>query len=103
MRADIIVRDGLCRGVGCTLPAYGCELDHTINWPTGPTTGANLTALHRGHHNVKTRRWWRARALPEQLLGWTSPMGRQYTTEPHSYDDPDNEPAPSPPLGDPPF
>ena len=103
MRRDIIVRDGLCRGVGCTLPAYRCELDHTIAWPTGPTTGTNLTALHHGHHNAKTRRWWRARALPDQVLGWTSPIGRNYTTEPHNYHDPDNEPAPSIPLGNPPY
>jgi hypothetical protein len=31
-----------CRSPGCNEPADGCDLDHTIAYPIGPTCASNL-------------------------------------------------------------
>ena len=99
---DVRVRDGLCRGVGCTLDAWRCDLDHVIPWPTGgPTTPGNLVPLHRHHHQRKTRDRWRSHLHPDATLTWTSPLGRTYTTEPATYGPPEHPPPrPEPPPDD---
>ncbi len=100
---DVRVRDGVCRGVGCTLDAWRCDLDHVIPWTSaGPTEPGNLVPLHRHHHQRKTRDRWRSHLHPDATLTWTSPLGRTYTNEPHTYgslDPPDAvEPEPPPPF-----
>ncbi len=37
------LRDRGCDGIGCSVPASRCELDHHQPWPDGPTNAANLT------------------------------------------------------------
>ena len=54
LRDLVLARDRTCRGPGCRTPADRCDLDHTIPWPTGPTSPANLRALCRSHHRLKT-------------------------------------------------
>lgn len=55
MRAFVVGRDGVCRGPGCGKSASTCEMDHRINHADGgPTTPANLAALCRRDHNLKT-------------------------------------------------
>lgn len=90
---DIRVRDGLCRGVGCTLGAWRCDLDHVIPWQSGGLTEpANLTPLHRHHHQRKTSGRWRSQMEPDGTLVWTSPLGRTYLTDPATYAEPQNGP-----------
>lgn len=97
---DVRVRDGVCRGVGCTLDAFGCDADHVIPWETGTrTTVDDLVSLHRRHHQRKTRGWWTSELGPDGTLTWTSPLGRTYTTEPATY----GRPAPPPPDDPPPY
>jgi hypothetical protein len=53
-RDHVTTRDRTCQGPGCRTPAARCDLDHTLQWPTGPTTIANLSPLCRTHHRPKT-------------------------------------------------
>lgn len=60
------------------------EIDHATSWNDGgPTSRANLGALCKRHHQLKTFAGW---DLPvTSPLGdcfWTSPAGRRYRWEP---------------------
>jgi hypothetical protein len=63
------------------MPAARCDLDHTLEWPCGPTCPANLCALCRTHHRVKTLTDARCRAItgdPMAAHRWTLPSGHTY-------------------------
>ena len=51
-------REPECRMPGCRRPASRCDLDHTIAYPAGPTSPANLGPLCRRHHVLKTHMGW---------------------------------------------
>ena len=81
-------RDLTCRFPGCDEPATGCDLDHTIAYPLGPTCASNLKCLCRKHHLLKTfysgDGGWRDRQLPDGTVMWTAPGGQGYRTRPGS-------------------
>ncbi|MFZ5852441.1 MAG: hypothetical protein ACOYY2_13755, partial [Actinomycetota bacterium] len=77
----IRARDRTCVFPHCNRAAAGCDLDHGVPWPHGPTDRANLASLCRQHHRLKTHGGWRLR-VDEQGYRWTSPLGRVYL-EPH--------------------
>lgn len=54
LKIAIDIRDGTCRFPTCSRPAMESDLDHQIPHPRGPTNAANLRALCRRHHNMKT-------------------------------------------------
>jgi hypothetical protein len=83
MRDLVLARDRTCRGPGCRSPADRCDLDHTVPWPTGPTSPANLRALCRSHHRLKTHTDT-THSAHDHGGGhtWTLPSGRTYTREP---------------------
>ncbi len=54
LRIGVQIRDGSCRFATCSRPAVACDLDHEIPHPRGPTSAANLHALCRRHHRMKT-------------------------------------------------
>ena len=88
LAAYVRCRDLTCRFPGCDAPATDCDLDHTIAYPVGPTQAANLKALCRRHHLLKTF-WggphgWRDRQLPDGTVIWTGPDDTTYTTTPGS-------------------
>ena len=103
MRELVVHRDGVCRGPGCETEARRCDLDHEIEWPLGPTHTGNLAAKHRRHHNLKTRRWWTSTMTPDGVVHWRTSSGRTYTTRPHVYDDPADQPLALADTGPPPF
>ena len=80
IRRYVQVRDRHCRFPGCIRPARGCDLDHVVPWPAGPTDVDNLACLCRWHHRMKTFTSWQVRVLPGMTLEWTSPRGRVYLT-----------------------
>jgi hypothetical protein len=116
-------RDARCCHPRCNRPAVRCDLDHTINWPGGPTCPCNLTPLCRRHHNAKTAGRWRLTQPLPGLFEWTSERtGQTITVRPdppwrltgaHTPPDPlptdDTPPAAkprcghTPPTGPPPF
>jgi hypothetical protein len=75
-------RDQHCRFPGCHVPAARCDLDHTVPFPDGLTTAANLHCLCRRHHRLKHESGWNVRELGANHLEWTSPAGRTYVTKP---------------------
>ncbi len=75
-------RDRHCRFPGCHVPAARCDLDHTVPFPLGLTTAANLHCLCRRHHRLKHETGWNVREIGANHLEWTSPSGRTYVTRP---------------------
>jgi hypothetical protein len=85
--ADFVrCRDLTCRWPGCDKPAYGCDIDHTVPWPVGPTHASNTKCYCRFHHLLKTFYCgvggWREQQLPDGTLILTAPTGHTYTTKP---------------------
>ena len=96
MAEQVNARDGTCRAPGCEIPADRGDLDHTLEWAPdgggGPTSEPNLVALHRGHHNLKTSRFWDSDQSADGSMLWTTATGRKLTTYPYVYDHPDDLP-----------
>ena len=91
----VITRDGVCRGIGCRIPAAVCDLDHEVPWPAGPTAIVNLQALHQRHHDVKTHTDTTVVTEPDGTTVWTLPSGRVYRVPPHQLlQHPDLDPEP---------
>ena len=86
LRALVTARDQYCRFPGCSFPAERCDLDHAQAWSEGgATTIANLGALCRRHHRIKTHtRWELIESQPNGTCTWLTPSGRRIT----SYVDP---------------
>ena len=92
LRRQIEARDTTCVFPWCTRPATGCDLDHIQPYdpdadPTDPNAGvtstANLAALCRRHHRLKTHTSWTYQPDPDHPPGagifiWTSPHGHHY-------------------------
>jgi hypothetical protein len=57
-------REPLCRMPGCRQPSLRCDLDHTIPYPRGATSPANLGPLCRRHHVLKTHAGWQLEPDP---------------------------------------
>lgn len=79
-------RDLTCRFPGCEVPAEGCDIDHAVPWPYGPTHPSNMRCLCRKHHLLVTF-WcgedgWRHQQLADATIIWTAPSGHVYTTRP---------------------
>jgi hypothetical protein len=47
-------RDLSCRWPGCDQPAVGCDIDHTVPYPLGPTHPSNNKPYCRIHRRLKT-------------------------------------------------
>ncbi|MBG6059731.1 hypothetical protein RCH16_003132 [Cryobacterium sp. MP_M5] len=83
MRRFLRLRDETCRFPGCNRPARGAELDHSHDWGLlGETAHDNLAHLCRPNHALKTQTRWTVAQHPGGILTWTSPTGRDFTTEP---------------------
>ncbi len=65
-------REASCRMPGCRRPADRCDLDHTVPYPTGPTTSQNLGPLCRRHHVMKTHTGWQL--TPQQHTPLPPPL-----------------------------
>lgn len=93
MRDDVVARDLTCRAPGCTRPAQVCDLDHVTPYPTGPTSPANLVALCRYHHQLKTRGHWDYRLDGEGRLHVTTRTGQRVEGGAHEHRDADRAAA----------
>ncbi|MDQ1581144.1 MAG: hypothetical protein QOD05_1919 [Microbacteriaceae bacterium] len=79
------VRDATCRFPGCSRQVARCEIDHTRDWAhDGQTRHDNLAHLCKSHHTLKHNTDWQVTQARDGTgnLTWTSPAGRNYTTEP---------------------
>lgn len=76
----VMARDRTCRFPGCQVPASRCDLDHIRAFNAGGTTSAaNLAALCRRHHRLKTFGGWTLALGADASVTWTSPAGLTYT------------------------
>jgi hypothetical protein len=83
--ADFVrTRDRTCRFPGCRQPARRCDLDHVQPYPGGPNSACNLATECRHHHRLKHQTTWTVDTDPDgpEILHWTSPTNRIYTSEP---------------------
>jgi hypothetical protein len=80
-------RDVTCIGIHCDRPAALCDLDHTDEYPNGPTSEVNLHSLCRRDHRFKHEGRWRHEvvddpAYPKGTIRITSPTGHTYMSHP---------------------
>ena len=89
-------RDLMCRFPGCRRSGLGVrsgtDLDHTVPWPDGDTSAANLAVLCRHHHRLKHSPEWRVSAEPDGRMTWITPGGRSIVTTPWEYLDRPTQP-----------
>ncbi|MGI9144300.1 MAG: DUF222 domain-containing protein [Candidatus Planktophila sp.] len=75
----LIARDRTCRFPGCRHSAARADLDHAQSWESGgQTSAANLGALCRRHHRLKTHGGWKLKSHSDGACTWTSPLGKIY-------------------------
>lgn len=75
----LIARDRTCRFPGCRHSAARADLDHAQSWESGgKTSAANLGALCRRHHRLKTHGGWKLVSHSDGACTWTSPLGKIY-------------------------
>jgi hypothetical protein len=83
LRHLVEARTTTCSAPGCRRPAAQCDLDHTIPYDQGGRTcECDLAPLCRHHHRCKQSQGWRLEQPRPGILRWTTPAGRQYTTQP---------------------
>jgi len=94
----LVARDRTCRWPCCDRPAGGCEIDHTVSYPAGPTAAGNLGPFCKAHHIGKHHSRWRVRQPEPGRFQWISPTGHTYTVEPEPVGPIQPEPVqPEPP------
>ena len=80
------VRHATCTGPGCRRPASSCDFEHNIPYEAGGRTClCNGNPKCRFDHRLKQDPRWNAEQLENGNVRWTTPSGRQYTTEPTRY------------------
>lgn len=85
----LIARDRICRFPGCRRSAILSDLDHAQAFDDGGgTSPANLGALCRRHHRMKTHGGWKVESFEDGSCTWTSPFGKTFHTPARSQDDP---------------
>jgi hypothetical protein len=80
------VRQATCTGPGCRRPSVQADFEHNIPYEQGGRTCAcNGGPKCRYDHRLKQDPRWKVDQLPDGTFKWTTPSGRQYTTEPTRY------------------
>jgi hypothetical protein len=80
------VRYATCTGPGCRRPAARSDFEHNIPYEAGGRTClCNGNPKCRHDHRLKQDPRWNVEQLPSGEIRWTTPSGRQYTTEPTRY------------------
>ena len=80
------VRYATCTGPGCRRPAGQCDFEHNVPYEAGGRSClCNGGPKCRHDHRLKQDRRWKVDQLPDGMFRWTTPSGRQYTTEPTRY------------------
>jgi hypothetical protein len=77
------VRHVTCTGPACRRPAARCDFEHNTPYQGGGRTClCNGDPKCRHDHRMKQDPRWTSEQLPTGDVRWTTPSGRQYTTEP---------------------
>lgn len=78
-------RDQYCRRPHCGRRASGCDLEHAVPYPHGPTADTNLWCACPHDHRLKHAAGWSVTLHPDGRLTWTTPTGHRHTTDPYDY------------------
>ena len=82
----IQVRHATCTSPVCRRPAAQCDVEHNTPYDAGGRTcRCNTGPKCRHDHRLKQHPKWKVDQLPDGTFRWTTPAGRQYTTEPTRY------------------
>jgi Domain of unknown function (DUF222) len=80
------VRHATCTGPWCRRPAEQCDFEHNTPYEAGGRSClCNGGPKCRRDHRLKQDPRWTVDQLPDGTFRWTTPTGRQYTTEPTRY------------------
>ncbi len=80
------VRNATCTGPVCRRPAAQADFEHNTPYDAGGRTCmCNGGPKCRHDHRLKQHPRWKAEQFPDGTVRWTTPSGRQYTTEPTRY------------------
>ncbi len=80
------VRHALCTGPMCRCPSTHADFEHNTPYEAGGRTClCNGGPKCRHEHRLKQDPRWNVDQLPDNTFQWTTPAGRQYTTEPTRY------------------
>jgi hypothetical protein len=80
------IRHATCTGPVCRRPSTQADFEHNIPYEAGGRTClCNGGPKCRHDHRLKQHPRWKVDQLPDSTFRWTTPSGRQYTTEPTRY------------------
>ena len=80
------IRYATCTGPVCRRPAATCDFEHNIPYEAGGRSClCNGGPKCRHDHRLKQDPRWNVDQFPDGTFRWTTPSGRQYTTEPTRY------------------
>jgi Domain of unknown function (DUF222) len=80
------IRHATCTGPTCRRPASRCDFEHNVPYEAGGRTCmCNGGPKCRHEHRLKQDPRWRVEQVTPGTFRWTTPSGRQYTTEPTQY------------------
>ncbi len=80
------VRHATCTSPICRRPAATCDFEHNIPYEAGGRSClCNGGPKCRRDHRLKQHPRWKVEQLADSTFRWTTPSGRQYTTEPTRY------------------
>jgi hypothetical protein len=84
LREQMLLIKDTCFFPHCDVPARGCDFEHTIPAPRGPTATGNAGPACRYHHRIKTHGDWQVRQPFPGIYLWRSPTGNIYTVDNHA-------------------
>ena len=80
------IRHATCTGPVCRRPANQADFEHNVPYEAGGRTClCNGGPKCRHDHRLKQHPRWKVDQFPDGTFRWTTPSGRQYTTEPTRY------------------
>jgi len=80
------IRHATCVSPVCRRPASQCDFEHNTPYEaSGRTCLCNAGPKCRHDHRLKQQPRWKVDQLPDGTFRWTTPSGRDYTTEPTRY------------------
>jgi hypothetical protein len=80
------IRHATCTGPMCERPSGRADFEHNIPYEKGGRTClCNTGPKCRHEHRLKQDPRWTVEQHPDGTFTWTTPSGRQYTTEPTEY------------------
>ncbi len=80
------IRYATCTGPVCRRPSTQADFEHNIPYKAGGRSClCNGGPKCRHHHRLKQHPRWKVEQFPDGTFRWTTPSGRQYTTEPTRY------------------